>query len=189
MRRRNPNVSPVTRAVCRILCTTPPTHTMDGLKALVAELLYDDSGGSLTNAAFVESILEANEYLNPLGLQVFSDGDTIKLTNTPIEDPKINAHIRENNPNTGYFRLTESEIEVLAMIAVKQPVTMLEIEQIAGTDRYRQVTRLRALGFITSVRNARGTNEWSTTSKFQETWGTPRQVFGEEFPEHFPAEQ
>ncbi|MFP4460392.1 MAG: SMC-Scp complex subunit ScpB [Candidatus Zixiibacteriota bacterium] len=65
--------------------------------------------------------------------------------------PDFSKFLEQAFPEKNYPHLTRSMIEVLAVIAMEQPVTKKYIEKIRGTDCAQQIRQLMKLGFITPV--------------------------------------
>jgi segregation and condensation protein B len=65
--------------------------------------------------------------------------------------PEFSEFIDEAFPDKKYPQLTRAVIEVLAVIAMEQPIHKKYIEKIRGTACDAQIKRLLELGFITPV--------------------------------------
>lgn len=70
--------------------------------------------------------------------------------------------------------LTQASLEVLAIIAYKQPITRVEIEDLRGVKSERPIHTLASRGLITEVGRAEGTGRailYGTTSEFLNHFG------------------
>jgi segregation and condensation protein B len=70
--------------------------------------------------------------------------------------------------------LTQASLEVLAIIAYKQPITRIEIEDLRGVKSERPIHTLASRGLITEVGRAEGTGRailYGTTNEFLNHFG------------------
>ncbi len=91
--------------------------------------------------------------------------------------PDYSPYLEEAFPDKRYPHLTRSVIEVLAVIAMEQPVTKKHIEKIRGTRCDQQVKALMELGFITPVSRLDAPGRpylLGTTIKFLKHFGLSR---------------
>ena len=77
-------------------------------------------------------------------LQVLKDGDTVSLATAPEYSEILNRVLTETQKSG----LTKAQMEVLAVIAYKQPVTKAEIDRLRGVDSEKPLHALRQLGFV-----------------------------------------
>ncbi|PZX07743.1 segregation and condensation protein B [Psychrobacillus insolitus] len=76
------------------------------------------------------------------------------------------------NPTTQ--SLSQASLEVLAIIAYKQPITRVEIEDIRGVKSERPISTLSAKGLVREVGRAEGTGRailYGTTNEFLQYFG------------------
>ena len=76
------------------------------------------------------------------------------------------------NPTTQ--SLSQASLEVLAIIAYKQPITRVEIEDIRGVKSERPIHTLSAKGLVQEVGRAEGTGRailYGTTKEFLQYFG------------------
>ena len=76
------------------------------------------------------------------------------------------------NPTTQ--SLSQASLEVLAIIAYKQPITRVEIEDIRGVKSERPISTLAAKGLVREVGRAEGTGRailYGTTNEFLQYFG------------------
>lgn len=76
------------------------------------------------------------------------------------------------NPTTQ--SLSQASLEVLAIIAYKQPITRVEIEEIRGVKSERPIHTLSAKGLVQEVGRAEGTGRailYGTTNEFLQYFG------------------
>lgn len=86
-----------------------------------------------------------------------------------------NVHVIQKlveNPTTQ--SLSQASLEVLAIIAYKQPITRVEIEDIRGVKSERPIYTLSAKGLVQEVGRAEGTGRailYGTTTEFLQYFG------------------
>jgi len=81
-------------------------------------------------------VLEIKSALNQYGLTIIQDGDMLQL----VTDPEITAKL--HLPKQVSENLSSAALEVLSIIAYKQPITQDEIEQIRGVGSYQSLRGL-----------------------------------------------
>lgn len=96
---------------------------------------------------FILGLLEFGKGCPAVGLKLTIEGGRVDLSTTAVADPRLSAWLAELNA-TPTRRVSESMLEALAIVAIKQPVTAVEIAFICGTDRRDALLRLEAMGLI-----------------------------------------
>lgn len=82
----------------------------------------------------VDDLLDAP----PLGLIVQRDGDRLQLAT----DPASSTYVRKLRGLEEYARLSRAALEVLAVVAYRQPITRAEIESVRGVGGDRALATL-----------------------------------------------
>ena len=119
---------------------------------------------------FILGLLEFGKGCPALGLKLTIEGGRIDLSTTTISDPRLSAWLGElNAAPTG--RISESMLEALAIVAIKQPVTAVEIASICGTDRRDALLRLEAMNLIERRAGQERAAVYVTTPRFTERFG------------------
>ena len=83
----------------------------------------------------------------PLGLIVQRDGDRLQLAT----DPASAEFVRRLRGDDSQARVSGSALEVLAIVAYRQPITRAEIEAIRGVNGDRALSTLLTRGLIAEV--------------------------------------
>ncbi len=114
--------------------------------------------------------LKNNYEQNNRGIRISFLGDAFKLTTKREHKEYYERLISNPDSNT----LSESALEVLAIIAYNQPITRIEVDSIRGVDSSYMVRKLVAKGFIKEAgkSNMPGRpNIYKTTSDFLDYFG------------------
>lgn len=127
------------------------------IEAIVEGLLYmvGDDGLKVEQLASVidksiedsEAILNSiqNKYGNQnFGIELVNYGKTYKFITKQEVAPYIQALFHTSKPNT----LSQSALETLAIIAYKQPITRVEIEELRGVGADMMLRKLQARNLI-----------------------------------------
>lgn len=111
----------------------------------------------------------ANDY-EARGLRLMEDGQKYQLVTAPQFAPYIDE-LLGHGPGQ---RLSRAAVEVLTIIAYKQPCTRADIEAIRGVNSDRLVSMLEARGLIENVGVGEGPGKpklYRTTMRFLEHFG------------------
>lgn len=152
-------------------------------KAIVEGLLFalGDEGLTLQQIATVLEIDHARtlEIINELkkdyegterGIHLIEVAGTYQLT-TKKEHANYLKKLVESPNSTS---LSQAALEILAIIAYRQPITRAEIEEIRGVKSERPINTLMSKGLIKEVGRAEGTGRailYGTTKEFLEYFG------------------
>ena len=91
-----------------------------------------------------------------------------------ISKPTLSETIHKLVEHPPSQSLTQASLEVLAIIAYKQPITRLEIEDLRGVKSERPLQTLTARGLVQEVGRAEGTGRailYGTTKEFLNYFG------------------
>ena len=127
------------------------------IEAIVEGLLYmvGDDGLKVEQLASVidKSIEDSEAILNSIqskytnenfGIELVNYGNTYKFITKQEVAPYIQALFHTSKPNT----LSQSALETLAIIAYKQPITRVEIEELRGVGADMMLRKLQARNLI-----------------------------------------
>ena len=127
------------------------------IEAIVEGLLYmvGDDGLKVEQLASVidKSIEDSEAILNSIqskytnenfGIELVNYGKTYKFITKQEVAPYIQALFHASKPNT----LSQSALETLAIIAYKQPITRVEIEELRGVGADMMLRKLQARNLI-----------------------------------------
>ncbi len=133
----------------------------------LAELLDVDEVDIEAGLSELKTLYENND---ASGLTIKQLSDTYLLTTKPELANTIKKLVE--NPNSQV--LSTASLEVLAIIAYKQPITRAEIEDLRGVKSERPIQTLASRGLIREVGRAEGTGRailYGTTKEFLNYFG------------------
>ena len=111
-------------------------------------------------------LLELKEDRRNTGINIEIDSEIVYLTTNPLYGEIINNYFeQETKPK----KLSSASIETLSIIAYKQPVTKLEIENIRGVSVDRIISNLEERKFVRNCgrqESGRKANLYEITDKF-----------------------
>ncbi|WP_147533841.1 SMC-Scp complex subunit ScpB [Bacillus marasmi] len=154
------------------------------LKGIVESLLFAAGDEGLTVKQLAE-VLEitgerAQELLNEMK-QEYTQNESrgisvVQLAGTyQLATKKANAdYLKKLVEAPGTTHLSQAALETLAIIAYKQPITRVEIEEIRGVKTERPIHTLAAKALIKEVGRAEGTGRailYGTTKEFLDYFG------------------
>jgi chromosome segregation and condensation protein ScpB len=166
------------RAVVQILSATGRRYTVDGLREKLRELFREDGNyeiravASMSNVELIAALLDANAGLAPFGLQIGITNGMVSLGTTRIEHHGLREFIAGQRPEAaGTGELSQAAMEVLGCIALKQPVSQVEIDRIFNADKRGVVGRLREAGLVEEFAGEGGRLVFATTEEFLKRFG------------------
>ncbi|HEY7062917.1 MAG TPA: SMC-Scp complex subunit ScpB [Chloroflexota bacterium] len=133
-----------------------PDHTPDELIAHLTALLYAaeeplplEQAARVLEAAPAEVVAAAErlEAQPPPGLAVQRHGGALRLVTAPTSAP----YVEQLLGGPGVTRLSRAALEVLAIVAYRQPVTRAEIEALRGVNSERALDTLLRRGLVAEV--------------------------------------
>jgi segregation and condensation protein B len=152
-------------------------------KAIVEGLLFaaGDEGLTLKQISSVLEVPEeiARDILQDLmeeykkkerGIELIEIANTYQLATKKEHAPYLKKLVESPSTNT----LSQAALETLAIIAYKQPITRVEIEEIRGVKSERPIQTLMAKALIQEVGRAEGTGRailYGTTKEFLDYFG------------------
>lgn len=137
-------------------------------RVVPAEQLAEHFGVSTTTLS--RAIEEIRGTLNPLGLEITYAAGGYKLVTHPLVYHSLRAFFTEVRE----AGLSPQALEVLAIIAYRQPVTRVQIESLRGVSSESTLHSLLARGLIKIKARADLPGRpflYATTSRFLETFG------------------
>jgi len=84
---------------------------------------------------------------------------------------KMAAFLREATGANGDPVLTESLMEVLGCVHLKQPIWQAQIDRYFYADKRAQIMRRRELGLAAAVKDDQGRHQYITTEAFRQRFG------------------
>lgn len=140
----------------------------EGLTAKqLAELLETGEADIEAGLSELKTLYENNV---ASGLTIKKLADTYLLTTKP----ELATTIKKLAENPNHTVLSRASLEVLAIIAYKQPITRAEIEDLRGVKSERPIQTLASRGLIREVGRAEGTGRailYGTTKEFLNYFG------------------
>jgi len=140
----------------------------DGLTLKQIVFLTDEHEHKVLEA--IETLKEDYRSSEIRGIELKELAGTYQLV-TKAEHAESIQKLIENPTSQA---LTQASLEVLAIIAYKQPITRVEIEDLRGVKSERPIHTLASRGLITEVGRAEGTGRailYGTTNEFLNHFG------------------
>ena len=173
------------RAVVQILFVSGREFPIESLREKLRELFVQEADASVRAAASVGSfellqvLLKTTQKLEKLGLRLDMRAGGVRITTAEVRPPALRSYFaalaeqtRVDAAGAGDGQeedgpLSTTGLEVLACIAFKQPLSMVEINGYFSTDKRSVVLRLQHLGLV-DCRTAGDTGRtvWMTTGEF-----------------------
>jgi segregation and condensation protein B len=107
------------------------------------------------------------------GIYMIEIADTFQLVTKKSNADYLKKLVE--SPNVSF--LSQAALETLAIVAYKQPITRMEIEQIRGVKTERPIQTLTSKGLVKEVGRAEGTGRaylFGTTKEFLDYFGLKR---------------
>ncbi|WP_374054214.1 SMC-Scp complex subunit ScpB [Rossellomorea sp. FM04394] len=107
------------------------------------------------------------------GIYMIDIADTFQLVTKKSNADYLKKLVE--SPNVSF--LSQAALETLAIVAYKQPITRMEIEQIRGVKTERPIQTLTSKGLVKEVGRAEGTGRaylFGTTKEFLDYFGLKR---------------
>jgi segregation and condensation protein B len=153
-------------------------------KGILESLLFaaGDEGLSLKQVCAVLEVEEHqaleiieglfNEYSNDesRGIALIELAGTYQLVTKKEHAPYLKKLVESPNVNS----LSQASLETLAIVAYKQPITRVDIEEIRGVKTERPLSTLASKGLVKAVGRAEGTGRailYGTTKEFLDYFG------------------
>ncbi|MBE7158568.1 MAG: SMC-Scp complex subunit ScpB [Rhodospirillales bacterium] len=174
------------RAVVQLLFVSGREFSIEGLREKLRELFVQEPDAAVRAAASVGSfellqvLLKTTQKLEKLGLRLDMRAGGVRITTAEVRPTTLRNYLsalteqaRTDRPDgtadeeEGAGPLSTTGLEVLACIAFKQPLSMVEINAYFSTDKRAVVHRLQHLGLV-DCRTAAETSRtvWMTTGEF-----------------------
>ena len=173
------------RAVVQILFVSGREFSIESLREKLRELFVKEPEATARAAASVGSfellqvLLKTTQKLEKLGLRLDMRAGGVRITTAEVRLPTLRNYFaalaEQTRSNPASARdgqeeegpLSTAGLEVLACIAFKQPLAMVEINGYFSTDKRSVVHRLQHIGLV-DCRTAgeTGRTVWTTTGEF-----------------------
>lgn len=166
------------RSVIQILMATGKRYTVDGLREKLRELLRLEGNSeiravaSMSSVELIAALLDANAGLEKFGIRIGINNGQVSLGTTEVEPVALRTYIASQRPlDAPSGDLSLPAMEVLGCIALKQPLTQVEIDRIFNADKRGVVGRLREAGLVEEFAGEGGRLMFATTEKFLNRFG------------------
>ena len=163
------------RCVIQLLFATGKTYTVDGLREKLRALFKEDPNpefravAAIKKTQLVSALIQANEVLDRAGICVRIDSGVVSLSTTSIGSRRLCEHIESLRPKApSPSGLTQGMLDVLACIALKQPILQAEIDWIFDAEKRETVARLRSAGMVETTAGNDGRLRLVTSRGFLE---------------------
>ncbi|MGE6752207.1 SMC-Scp complex subunit ScpB [Rossellomorea sp. NPDC071047] len=123
--------------------------------------------------AVIEELKSDYEKDPDRGIYMIEIADTFQLVTKKSNADYLKRLVE--SPNVSF--LSQAALETLAIVAYKQPITRMEIEQIRGVKTERPIQTLTSKGLVKEVGRAEGTGRaylFGTTKEFLDYFGLKR---------------
>ncbi|MDX2225576.1 MAG: SMC-Scp complex subunit ScpB [Verrucomicrobiae bacterium] len=141
--------------VIPILFASGSSYSIDTLRQIVRDLLKSDPRPEakriafLDTQAFVSELLKINDSLLLLGMQIQFSAGAVRLATSPIRSQPLMDYLDLITEKHSRERLSPQAVEVLSVVAFKQPVSLSEINEVfGGVDKRAIASRLVEIGFL-----------------------------------------
>ena len=138
------------KAVVQLLFSTGKSFTVDGLREKLREFFREEiraelrAVAALNNVELITALLSSNRQLALVGLQLRVINGVVSLITTEAHNKALAQYLSEQNGADGSSHLTAAALEVLACIAIKQPISQAEIDRLFDADKRGFVVKLRS---------------------------------------------
>jgi segregation and condensation protein B len=151
----------------------PPGRIIEALLFAGGQPLSPVRVGAVVRGLAPEHVRELIDELNrtyrrqnrPYAIQSTDKGYVLNLR------PRYQAVIERLSGGPREARLSKAAVEVLSLIAFRQPVTRVEIDSQRGSDSAALVRQLVRLGLVAILPSDNGQQSYSTTARFLELFG------------------
>ena len=176
------------RAVVQLLFVSGREYSIEGLREKLRELLVQEADANMRAAASVGSfellqvLLKTTQKLEKLGLRLDMRAGGVRITTAEVRPPalrnyftalaeqvKAERSLGDDGPSADEEAgpLSPTGLEVLACIAFKQPLSMVELNGYFSSDKRSVVLRLQHLGLVDCrIAGETGRTVWMTTGEF-----------------------
>lgn len=140
----------------------------DGLTIQQLSILTDAKEEVIAEA--IHQMIQNYEEQSERGIAIKELAGTFRLISKPEHADTIQRLV-ENPPSQS---LSQASLEVLAIVAYKQPITRVEIDDLRGVKSERALHTLNARGLVHEVGRAEGTGRailYGTTKEFLNYFG------------------
>src|SRR4029077_10622100 len=123
------------KAVVQLLFSTGKSFTVDGLREKLREFFREEvraelrAVAALSNVELITALLSCNRQLALVGLQLRITNGAVSLLTTEVNNNVLAHYWSEQHSRNGISGLTTSALEVLACIALRQPISQAEIDR------------------------------------------------------------
>ena len=174
------------RAVVQILFVNGREFSIEGLREKLRELFVQEPDATVRAAASVGSfellqvLLKTTQKLEELGLRLDLRAGGVRITTAEVRPPALRNYFATlaeqtketrsdagSGPEGDVGPLSTVGLEVLACVAFKQPLSLVELNGYFSSDKRSVVLRLQHLGLV-DCRTAgeSGRTVWMTTGEF-----------------------
>lgn len=163
-------------AIVQLLFTRPAGLSMERLRQLLREGFAaaphppDQALSKLDVFAVVDAVMEMNEKLRLTGLQIEVANGFARLATTQVQPEAFAALVApegdDTAPPSAGETISQGALEVLAAIAMRQPVAMADLARWFDADKRGQVDRLLTLGLVEKMKQPDGRVVLGTTAEF-----------------------
>jgi len=126
---------------------------------------------ALNNVELITALISFNWQLALVGLQLRILNGVVSLLTTEVHSKVLAAYVSEQSGASGNLQMTTASLEVLACIALRQPISQAEIDLLFDADKRGLVVKLRDLKLVEEFAGADGRLRFATTEAFLQRFG------------------
>ena len=120
---------------------------------------------ALSNLELITALLSCNRQLALVGLQLRIANGAVSLLTTEVNNNVLAHYWSEQHSRNGISGLTTSALEVLACIALRQPISQAEIDRFLDADKRGLVVKLRDLKLVEEFAGSDGRLRFAPTDR------------------------
>ncbi len=114
----------------------------------------------LTSSELIELARQTNQELNRLGLGIIAHKSSLQLTTTK-DYAKLIKEFYQTSPQP----LSQAVLEVLSVIAYRQPISKGQIDEVRGVSSDKSIASLISKGLVKKI-SIKNEIQYTTTSEF-----------------------
>jgi len=153
------------------------TLSIDGIRERLRGIFAADPNeqhrpiASVTTAELIEGILEMGRKMEDIGLQVKIINGEATLYAGPVVPGRLQAYLREKTNTSGNPEMTPARMEILGCVALRQPISQGEMDQLFDTDKRSIVNWLVEAGLLEARAGVGGRIYYVVTVAFLRKFG------------------
>lgn len=159
------------RAIVQLLFTRPNGLSVERIRQLLREGFVgctdplERAVASLGTDELISAVVETDRPLSAMGLHLEVVNGIARLVTLPVR-PAAFAIILGDDPECFAENISRAALEILAAIALRQPVSTADLALWFEADKRAHLDRLLQLGLIEKIKHDGGRVHFATTGEF-----------------------